>query len=97
MHIKQVVIEGFLTYKDQTALEPFNAKVNTVVGPNGSGKSNFFKAIRFVLGDLLSTSRSEDRRGLLHEGAGQGAQTGYVELVLDNSDGRIPIDTQEVR
>ena len=97
MFVKQVIIEGFLTYKDQTALEYFDPKVNTVVGPNGSGKSNFFKAIRFVLGDLLATSRSEERRGLLHEGVGHGSSSAYVELVLDNSDGRIPIDSSEVR
>ncbi|QDZ18462.1 structural maintenance of chromosomes protein [Chloropicon primus] len=97
MFVKQVVIEGFLTYKDQTALEYFDPKVNTVVGPNGSGKSNFFKAIRFVLGDLLSTSRSEERRGLLHEGVGHGSSSAYVELVLDNSDGRIPVESSEVR
>ncbi len=71
--------------------------MNTVVGPNGSGKSNFFKAIRFVLGDLLGTSRSEERRGLLHEGVGRGASAAYVELVLDNADGRIPVDSLEVR
>ena len=97
MFVKQVIIEGFLTYKDQTALEHFDPKVNTVVGPNGSGKSNFFKAIRFVLGDLLSTSRSEERRALLHEGVGHGSSSAYVELVLDNSEGRIPVESSEVR
>lgn len=97
MYVKQVVLQGFLTYKETTALEYFDPKVNTVVGPNGSGKSNFFKAIRFVLGDLLSTSRSEERRGLLHEGVGHGSSSAYVELVLDNSDGRIPVDGSEVR
>ncbi|KAK2969893.1 hypothetical protein RJ640_015461 [Escallonia rubra] len=42
MHIKQVIIEGFKSYKEQVATEPFSAKVNCVVGANGSGKSNFF-------------------------------------------------------
>jgi len=50
-----------------------------------------------VLGDLLGTSRSEERRGLLHEGVGRGASAAYVELVLDNADGRIPVDSLEVR
>ena len=97
MHIKQVIIEGFLTYKDQTPLDHFSPRVNTVVGPNGSGKSNFFKAIRFVLGDLLGSSRPEERRALLHEGVGQAVPSAYVELVFDNTDGRIPVDGAEVR
>ncbi|KAI3746459.1 hypothetical protein L6452_08893 [Arctium lappa] len=42
MYIKQVIIEGFKSYKEQVATEDFSPKVNCVVGANGSGKSNFF-------------------------------------------------------
>ncbi|TKY53861.1 Structural maintenance of chromosomes protein 3 [Spatholobus suberectus] len=42
MYIKQVVIEGFKSYREQTATEPFSSKVNCVVGANGSAKTNFF-------------------------------------------------------
>ncbi|XP_020962796.1 structural maintenance of chromosomes protein 3-like isoform X2 [Arachis ipaensis] len=66
MYIKQVVIEGFKSYKEQIATEPFSPKVNCVVGANGSGKSNFFHAIRFVLSDLYQNLRNEDRHSLLH-------------------------------
>uniref|UniRef100_A0A2P2MI61 RecF/RecN/SMC N-terminal domain-containing protein n=1 Tax=Rhizophora mucronata TaxID=61149 RepID=A0A2P2MI61_RHIMU len=66
MYIKQVVIEGFKSYREQIATEPFSSKINCVIGPNGSGKTNFFHAIRFVLSDLFQNLRSEDRHALLH-------------------------------
>ncbi|KAG9771389.1 hypothetical protein KCU75_g7714, partial [Aureobasidium melanogenum] len=54
MHIKQIIIQGFKSYKDQTVIEPFSPKHNVIVGRNGSGKSNFFAAIRFVLSDAYT-------------------------------------------
>lgn len=69
---------------------------NVVVGRNGSGKSNFFTAVRFVLGDVLSTTHRDERAKLIHEGSGSSVMSAYVEIVLDNSDGRIPHHGQEV-
>ncbi|KAM7522838.1 hypothetical protein LguiA_012740 [Lonicera macranthoides] len=97
MYIKQVVIEGFKSYKEQVATEPFSPKVNCVVGANGSGKSNFFHAIRFVISDLFQHLRTEDRHQCLHEGAGHQVLSAFVEIVFDNSDNRIPVDKEEVR
>eukprot|EP00435_Cladocopium_sp_Y103_P020117 s2378_g4.t2 len=97
MYIKQVIIRGFKTYKEQTTLdEDFSPGTNVVVGFNGSGKSNFFQAILFVLSDQYSSLRAETRKALLHEGAGQAVLTAYVEVVLDNSDRRIPLDNDTV-
>ncbi|XP_056168942.1 structural maintenance of chromosomes protein 3 [Syzygium oleosum] len=97
MYIKQVVIEGFKSYREQVATSTFSPKVNCVVGANGSGKSNFFHAIRFVLSDIFQNLRSEDRHALLHEGAGHQVLSAFVEIVFDNSDNRIPVDKEEVR
>uniref|UniRef100_A0A2P2MIB8 Uncharacterized protein MANES_06G005500 n=1 Tax=Rhizophora mucronata TaxID=61149 RepID=A0A2P2MIB8_RHIMU len=97
MYIKQVVIEGFKSYREQIATEPFSSKINCVIGPNGSGKTNFFHAIRFVLSDLFQNLRSEDRHALLHEGAGHQVLSAFVEIVFDNYDNRIPVDKEEVR
>ncbi|WJX59131.1 Structural maintenance of chromosomes protein 3, variant 3 [Trifolium repens] len=96
MFIKQVVIEGFKSYREQIATEDFSPKVNCVVGANGSGKTNFFHAIRFVLSDLFQNLRNEDRQALLHEGAGHSVLSAFVEIVFDNSDNRIPVDKEEV-
>ncbi|EOA26480.1 hypothetical protein CARUB_v10022528mg [Capsella rubella] len=97
MHIKQVIIEGFKSYKEQIATEDFSNRVNCVVGANGSGKSNFFHAIRFVLSDLFQNLRSEDRHALLHVCAGHQVVSAFVEIVFDNSDTRFPVEKEEVR
>ncbi|PNH05003.1 Structural maintenance of chromosomes protein 3 [Tetrabaena socialis] len=98
MYIKQVLIEGFKSYKDQMMLEgEFSPMINVVVGANGSGKSNFFHAIRFVLNDAFINMRGDERLQLLHEGAGHRVSNAWVEVVFDNEDGRFPIDKTEVR
>ncbi|CAK7329230.1 unnamed protein product [Dovyalis caffra] len=94
---RSVIIEGFKSYREQIATEPFSSKVNCVVGANGSGKTNFFHAIRFLLSDLFQNLRNDDRHQLLHEGAGHQVLSAFVEIVFDNSDNRIPVDKEEVR
>ncbi|GMH33553.1 hypothetical protein BSKO_01387 [Bryopsis sp. KO-2023] len=97
MYIKEVKIEGFKSYKEQNTPEPFDPKLNAIVGANGSGKSNFFYAIRFVLNDVFTSLRAEERQQLLHEGAGHAVLSASVEVILDNSDRRFPIDQDELR
>ncbi|KAK9452229.1 RecF/RecN/SMC [Limtongia smithiae] len=96
MHIKQLVIQGFKSYKEQTVTEPFSPKHNVIVGRNGSGKSNFFAAIRFVLSDAYTHMSREERQALLHEGSGTAVMSAYVEVVFDNSDNRFPTGRDEV-
>ncbi|GJQ71626.1 hypothetical protein Trydic_g11325 [Trypoxylus dichotomus] len=96
MHIKQVIIQGFKSYRDQTVVEPFDKRHNVVVGRNGSGKSNFFYAIQFVLSDEFSHLRPEQRQALLHEGTGPRVVSAYVEIIFDNSDNRVPIEKDEI-
>ena len=85
MYIKQVIIQGFKSYREQTVVEPFDPGHNVVVGRNGSGKSNFFYAIQFVLSDEYSHLRPEQRQALLHEGTGPRVISAYVEIIFDNS------------
>ncbi|KAK1070015.1 Structural maintenance of chromosomes protein 3 [Friedmanniomyces endolithicus] len=96
MFIKQIIIQGFKSYKDQTIIEPFSPKHNVIVGRNGSGKSNFFAAIRFVLNDRYQQMSREERGNLLHEGAGSAVMSAYVEVIFNNDDQRFPTDTPEV-
>ena len=96
MYIKQIIIQGFKSYREQTVVEPFDPGHNVVVGRNGSGKSNFFYAIQFVLSDEYSHLRPEQRQALLHEGTGPKVMSAFVEIIFDNSDGRLPIDKDEV-
>lgn len=96
MFIKQVIIHGFKSYREQTVVEPFDRRHNVVVGRNGSGKSNFFYAIQFVLSDEFVHLRPEQRQALLHEGTGPKVNSAYVEIIFDNTDNRLPIDKEEV-
>ncbi|KAF1816092.1 putative chromosome segregation protein SudA [Eremomyces bilateralis CBS 781.70] len=96
MHIKQIIIQGFKSYKDQTVIEPFSPKTNVIVGRNGSGKSNFFAAIRFVLSDAYTQMGREERQALLHEGSGSAVMSAYVEIIFDNSDERFPTGKEEL-
>ncbi|KAL1425432.1 hypothetical protein MTO96_003513 [Rhipicephalus appendiculatus] len=96
MHIKQLIIQGFRSYKEQTCVEPFSPRHNVIVGRNGSGKSNFFYAIQFVLSDEFSHLRPEQRQALLHEGTGPRVLNAFVEIIFDNSDNRLPVDKDEV-
>ena len=49
MHIKQLTISNFRSFRQQPEIHPFASTTNCVVGRNGSGKSNLFDAIQFVL------------------------------------------------
>ncbi|KAF9201350.1 Structural maintenance of chromosomes protein 3 [Haplosporangium sp. Z 27] len=96
MYIKQIIIQGFKSYKDQTITEPFSSQHNVIVGRNGSGKSNFFAAIRFVLSDAYTNMGREERQALLHEGSGAATMSAYVEIIFDNSDNRFPTGRDEL-
>ncbi|KAK8741260.1 hypothetical protein OTU49_002582 [Cherax quadricarinatus] len=96
MYIRQIIIQGFKSYREQTVIDPFDPRHNVVVGRNGSGKSNFFYAIQFVLSDEFNHLRAEQRQALLHEGTGPRVISAFVEIIFDNADGRIPIDKNEV-
>jgi structural maintenance of chromosome 3 (chondroitin sulfate proteoglycan 6) len=87
---------NYLSYKEQTVIEPFSPKTNVIVGRNGSGKSNFFAAIRFVLSDAYTQMGREERQALLHEGSGSAVMSAYVEIIFDNSDDRFPTGKDEL-
>lgn len=98
MHIKEVNITGFRSYREVTSIDSFSRKHNVIVGRNGSGKSNFFFAIQFVLSDEFAHLRQEQRMGVLHEGTGPRITSAKVEIVFDNSDRRIPAaESNEVK
>ena len=48
-------------------------------------RSSLFNAILFVVSERFSVMRHEDRRAMLHEGAGQQVLTAFVEIVFDST------------
>ena len=101
MYIKDIVISGFRSYRDQKFEHALSPKHNVIVGGNGAGKSNFLAAVRFVLSDVERKLDHNDRRDILHRGAGRDALAAFVEIIFDNSDHRFVIpgraDTAEVK
>ncbi|KAG8343015.1 structural maintenance of chromosome 3 protein [Trypanosoma vivax] len=101
MHIKNILISGFRSYREQTFHDELSPKNNVIVGKNGSGKSNFFAAVQFVLCEKFSSLSGAQRKDLFHVGAGRPALSIFVEIVFDNSDLRLVIpgraDEREVR
>ena len=73
--------------------------ITSIVGPNGSGKSNVADAVRWVLGEQsYKTIRSKKSEDVIFSGSnGKSKASGArVSMILDNSDGRAPIDFSEV-
>jgi structural maintenance of chromosome 3 (chondroitin sulfate proteoglycan 6) len=91
MHIKNIIISQFRSYREQSFSEELSQGHNVIVGRNGSGKSNFFAAVQFVLSEKFANLRPSDRKELVHVGAGRPGFGVFVEIVFDNSDGRFAI------
>jgi chromosome segregation protein len=92
---------GFKSFADKTRFE-FPPGITVIVGPNGSGKSNIVDAIKWVLGEQSAKSlRGKDMADVIFKGAGPGGRkamnTAEATIFFDNSDGRLAIDSQEVR
>eukprot|EP00118_Oscarella_pearsei_P010267 m.62405 g.62405 ORF g.62405 m.62405 type:complete len:1210 (+) comp35065_c0_seq13:385-4014(+) len=92
MFIKLVIIEGFRSYRHRTVISSLHENNNVFVGRNGTGKSNFFSAIAFVLTEDYSRITAEQRLLLLHDGGESQVRSAYVEITIDNEDGRLPME-----
>ncbi len=91
MRLKQIKIAGFKSFVDPTSFDVPGQLVG-VVGPNGCGKSNIIDAVRWVLGESKASElRGESMQDVIFSGASdrKAASRASVELVFDNSAGRI--------
>ena len=91
MHLKQIKLAGFKSFVDSTTLVlPGNRCA--IVGPNGCGKSNVIDAVRWVMGESSAKQlRGESITDVIFNGSSARKPTSVasIELVFDNSDGRI--------
>lgn len=98
MYLKSLVLKGFKSFANRSVLT-FRPGISAIVGPNGSGKSNISDAVLWVLGELnpkhLRGNKMED---VIFAGssAKKPVSMAEVTLVLDNSDGTLPVDFDEV-
>ena len=98
MFLKRLEIYGFKSFAEKTILE-FKPGITAVIGPNGSGKSNVSDCIRWILGEQsLKSLRGAKTEDIIFTGTEARRALGYAEgsIVLDNSDGSLPIDYNEV-
>ncbi|ACV22045.1 Chromosome partition protein Smc [Slackia heliotrinireducens] len=98
MYLKSLVLKGFKSFADRQviSLEP---GITAIVGPNGSGKSNISDAVLWVLGERNPKHlRGQAMEDVIFAGSSARKSVGVaeVELVLDNSDGTLPVDYAEV-
>lgn len=91
MRLKHIKLVGFKSFVDATKV-PFPHQMTCVVGPNGCGKSNVIDAVRWVLGESSAKNlRGDAMTDVIFNGSGarKPVSQASVELVFDNSDGRI--------
>ncbi|MFF2088973.1 chromosome segregation protein SMC [Paenibacillus sp. NPDC058174] len=98
MFLKRIELAGFKSFADKTEME-FVTGITAVVGPNGSGKSNISDGIRWVLGEQSAKSlRGGKMEDIIFAGsdARKAVNYGEVSLTLDNGDGALPLEYNEV-
>src|SRR5258705_6007677 len=82
MRLEQIVIQGFKSFAERTAVQVFPG-VTCIVGPNGCGKSNVADAIRWSLGEqspkLLRGQKMED---VIFHGTASRRVLGMAEVSL---------------
>jgi chromosome segregation protein len=91
VRLRQIKLAGFKSFIDPTPIDIPGSLVG-VVGPNGCGKSNVIDAVRWVLGESKAAElRGESMQDVIFNGSVNRKPAGRasVELVFDNSDGRI--------
>jgi len=98
VYLKSLTLKGFKSFADKGVMQ-LEPGVTVVVGPNGSGKSNISDAVLWVLGEQSAKQlRGQAMEDVIFAGSSARQPVGVaeVDLVLDNSDGTLPLEFTEV-
>ena len=99
VHVKKVEIYGFKSFGFKNTIVQFEPGLVSISGPNGSGKSNILDAIQFAMGENKPKILRVDKlRSLIHdiEGNRRGPKMTRSSVHFDNSDRKIPVDSDNV-
>ena len=99
VHVKKVEIYGFKSFGFKNTIVQFEPGLVSISGPNGSGKSNILDAIQFAMGENKPKILRVDKlRSLIHdiEGNRRGPKMTRSSVHFDNSDRKIPVDSDLV-
>jgi chromosome segregation protein len=99
VHIRKVEMFGFKSFGFKNTTVDFQPGLVSISGPNGSGKSNILDAIIFALGENRpKTMRVDKLKSLIHdiEGERRGPKMTRVSVNFDNSDRKIPVDSDSL-
>ncbi|MBT4550631.1 MAG: chromosome segregation protein SMC, partial [Nitrosopumilus sp.] len=99
VHVKKVEIFGFKSFGFTNTTVQFEPGLVSISGPNGSGKSNILDAIIFAMGENKpKVMRVDKLRSLIHdiEGTRRGPKMARSSVHFDNSDRKIPVDSDVV-
>jgi chromosome segregation protein len=91
MRLRKIRLAGFKSFVDPTTLLVPGNLVG-IVGPNGCGKSNIIDAVMWVMGESSAKHlRGDSLTDVIFNGSNtrQPVAQASVELVFDNSEGRI--------
>ena len=91
MRLRKVIVSGFKSFLDPTTIS-LPSDLIGIVGPNGCGKSNVIDAVRWVMGESSARHlRGDSMADVIFNGSNARKPVGQaqVELVFDNSDGRL--------
>ena len=91
MRLRKIKLAGFKSFADPVTLQVSGNLVG-VVGPNGCGKSNIIDAVTWVMGESSAKHlRGDALTDVIFNGSGARQPVGQasVELVFDNSSGKL--------
>ncbi|MFN8369027.1 MAG: chromosome segregation protein SMC [Bacteriovoracaceae bacterium] len=88
MKLKQLIVQGFKSFKDRTVIE-FNSGITGIVGPNGCGKSNVVDALFWVMGEQSAKHlRGQSMKDVIFSGSAKYNPGSFAEvsLILNNEE-----------